>query len=107
MQNLGGPINSSSVSRWQGRMTPEEVATFEAIAGDALEVVGYSRSLPVQAAVRRGGPTAVRTRAQLRRLASGVEWKRRMMRLLPVPLFLAGSLGLSLPATLRRLGLIG
>jgi hypothetical protein len=105
MKNLGKPINTTSANRWRNGMDPQDVATFEAIAGDELEAVGYERSLPRRAARRNGAPA--RARAQLKSLTSSVEWKRRMMRKLPPALWLADTLGFSLPRVLSRLGLTG
>ncbi|HWB21027.1 MAG TPA: sulfotransferase [Phycisphaerales bacterium] len=38
------PINGTSVGRWKRDLSPQEISVFEAVAGDQLEALGYSRS---------------------------------------------------------------
>ena len=107
MKNLSKPIERTHANRWRKEMDSEEIAVFEALAGDALEAVGYERSLPRDNVPRRALLTATVGAEQLRRLFSTVEWKRYLLGVLPLTLWLSGLIGLSLPPVLRRLRLTG
>jgi hypothetical protein len=40
-QDLPSPKNGSAVRRWRGQYSPEQLAAFEALAGDCLQELGY------------------------------------------------------------------
>ena len=44
-------LNRSNHGKWTSEMTPAQVATFESVAGDVLERMGYARSQPEQGEV--------------------------------------------------------
>lgn len=44
MAEVSKPVNASKVGRWMRELTAEQVAAFEAVAGDLLEELGYERA---------------------------------------------------------------
>lgn len=45
LEQIKRPISANQISRWRKELSPEQVAEFEAVAGDALEEFGYERAV--------------------------------------------------------------
>jgi hypothetical protein len=106
MLKIEQPIAAGNANKWETRFTDSEVAMFEAIAGPTLVRAGYSlkSSLPSSRAFRAARRRV--TRARLLTWVTVVPWKRRLKDLLPLAIWLANRIGVSLPTLLRKAKLV-
>jgi hypothetical protein len=106
MARITKPVSSQNKQKWRIAMPPEDLALFEAIAGESLEKAGYQRSVPSSRMPRRSEVYRHLAKAHMARLVSPVEWKRRMLKAMPPALRIAGFFRFSLPQVLRDLRLV-
>jgi hypothetical protein len=106
MRKLSGPVKKENIDKWRTGMSKDELALFEAIAGDALRRFGYRLAVPASQAMAPAEARRHLAWAKLASFASKVEWKRRLTSVLPLILWLTNSMGLSLPVVLRTMRLV-
>lgn len=106
MTKIEGPIANKNFEKWRRGLTLTELASFEAIAGETLQEAGYTPAVPPDKAINKRWAMCRLTVARLASLFSTVEWKRRMVKLIPLAIWLTNKIGTSLPTILRKTSLV-
>ena len=101
---LSGGVAGDTAGKWRQAMTANDLAMFEAVAGPALETTGYELATTPDRRAGAARLTGAAATDRIRNLVNGARWKRRAATHLPLLLFLARRLGISLPAMRQRRG---
>lgn len=106
MTKIAGPIASNNIQKWRQGLSLNQLALFEAIAGQALQEAGYQVAVPMDRAANKYWAWACLAFSRGLSCFSLVEWKRRLVKFLPLAIWLTNHLGVSLPKILRKARLV-